>query len=122
MTADDTAATVRAGDRFLNPRGVDRRISELDASSVPPVRRCLIDVARRGDTITYGDLRKATGLPHPPNGMGRVLDVVAEDCRRRDEPSLDALVVKASSGEVGEKFSGDAARIRNTLQAYWSTR
>lgn len=32
-------------------------------------------------------------LPFAPSGLGRILDLLSEDCTRRNEPSLVALVV-----------------------------
>lgn len=46
-------------------------------------RSHLIEVARAGQTETYGDLKAVLGLPHARNGLGRLLDLMSEDCIRR---------------------------------------
>lgn len=89
---------------------------------LPLVRGYLVRVARSGEVVTYGDLRDDLGLPYAATGMGRLLDLVSIDCFRRSEPSLAALVVSASTGEVGSDFDGDAAAQRRDLSAFWSGR
>jgi hypothetical protein len=84
------------------------------------VRDELIDVARRGQTITYGELKASAQLSHPPNDMGRLLDVISEDCRLRDEPSLAPLVVNAETLEVGADYEGAPNEDRQRLYDYWS--
>lgn len=43
-------------------------------------RDFLITVARRGSTVTYGELRGQLHIPYAPNGMGCLLDLLSEDC------------------------------------------
>lgn len=53
--------------------------------------------------------------------MGRLLDVISEDCHLRGEPSLAALVVNAGTGEVGGDYEwGDPVLERRRLYDYWS--
>lgn len=73
----------------------------MQADVGPRVRDELLEVARHGQTIMYGELRAAAKLTHPPNGMGRLLDVTSEDCRLRDKPSLAPLVVNGATRKVG---------------------
>ena len=87
---------------------------------LPAVRDALIEVARKRETITYGDLKADVGLPYRPQGMGRLLDLLTVDCSRRGEPSLAAVVVGGKTGEVGKDFAGDAAAERGLLYDHWA--
>jgi hypothetical protein len=79
---------------------------------LPRVRDRLVEAARARETVTYGELREELGLPYLVQGMGRLLDLVSEDCARRGEPSLASVVVNASTGEVGHDFAGDPGAER----------
>jgi hypothetical protein len=85
------------------------------------MREILVDVARRRATITYGELATALDHAYLQQGLGPVLDVLAVDCARRDQPRLDALVVTRASGEVSHGFDGDAARDRQACWAHWAS-
>ncbi|GAA2725787.1 hypothetical protein CAE01nite_20810 [Cellulomonas aerilata] len=54
-------------------------------------------------------------MPYLVHGMGRLLDLLSEDCFRRNEPSLASIVVNASTGEVGADFDGDASAERELV-------
>lgn len=84
------------------------------------MRPYLIDIAAAGKTVTYGELVDVLDLPHAPNGLGRILDLFSEDCFRRQqaEPSLAALVVSQSTGDVGDSFDGNPADERELLYTY----
>ncbi|MEU2614515.1 hypothetical protein ABZ570_23465 [Micromonospora sp. NPDC007271] len=72
----------------------------------------LVDVARTYHaTITYGELRDklfaASGIRTSAllqNWIGAVLNRVIHEARRRDDPPLSALVVRAEDGMVGEGY------------------
>lgn len=100
-------------------KGRTMTVTALAMSSLPGVRDHLIEVAKDGSTTTYGELKADLGLPHPANGLGRLLDLLSEDCRRRREPSLAAIVVGAETGEVGSDFGGDPVAERQALYAHW---
>lgn len=104
----------------VEAKGRRLRVSKLDLVTLPRVREFLIAAARERQTVTYGSLIDALNLPHVPNGLGRLLDLLSEDCIRRDEPSLAALVVTRSTGEVGSAFDGDPGAERTHLHQYWS--
>lgn len=87
---------------------------------LPRVRRALIKVAKSRSTVTYGDLRAELALPYATNGMGRLLDLLSEDCVRRGVPSLASLVVNGSTGEVGSDFGGDPVAERGLTYEHWS--
>ncbi|WP_432943830.1 hypothetical protein ACQPXM_01215 [Kribbella sp. CA-253562] len=88
--------------------------------SLPRVRDHLIEVARRRGSTTYGQLKADLDLPHATNGLGRLLDLLSVDCQRRGEPSLAAIVVNATTDEVGSDFGGDAVAERRDLYTYWT--
>jgi hypothetical protein len=98
------------------------RVSPLMVRVLPRLRALLVDAAMRGATLTYGEVALALDHAYLQQGLGPVLDVLAEDCARRGEPRLDALVVTAARGEVGPGFGGDAARDREACWSYWSER
>lgn len=107
------------GDRF-DMKGRTVTVTPMQADIGPRVRDELIGVAKRRQTITYGELKAAANLTHPPNGIGRLLDVISEDCRLRGEPSLAPLVVNGETREVGADYEGAPAADRQRLYDYWS--
>ena len=95
------------------------RVTPLMGRVLPGLRNVLVEVARRRATITYGELATALDHAYLQQGLGPVLDVLAVDCARRNEPRLDALVVTRGRGEVGQGFGGDAAREREACWSFW---
>jgi hypothetical protein len=57
------------------------------------VRKLLVDVARRRETITYGQVGARTGLPHQGNVLGSILGEISEDEVDHDRPPLSSIVV-----------------------------
>jgi len=110
---------LKAGDRF-EMKGRTVTVTRMQADVGQRVRDQLIDVAKRRGIISYGELKSVAGLTHPPNGMGRLLDVISEDCHLRGEPSLAPLVVNASTQEVGSDYDGDPVGDRQRAYHYWS--
>lgn len=102
---------IREGDRF-EVNGKVRNVTKTAVSCLPRVRAHLIGIARACETVSYSHLRRALELPYAVNGMGWLLDVLTEDCRRRGEPSLAALVVTVGTGEVGVQYPGQATQER----------
>lgn len=101
----------------------DRRrfhVSARDLDSLARMRPFLIDEARAGSTVTYGELVRALDLPCSPKGLGRLLVLLSEDCDRRDEPTLAAIVVTQSTGEVGHGYGRGAPEERRALYDHWS--
>ena len=107
---------IRTGDR-LEINGRVRTVTSTAVACLPRVRTHLIGLARGGETVTYSQLRRTLELPYAVNGMGWLLDVLTEDCRRRGEPSLAALVVTAGTGEVGDDYPGEAPKERSAVFA-----
>lgn len=97
-------------------------VTPADVDHVIAMRALLIDEARAGTTITYGEVVRALRLPVPPKGLGRLLVLLSEDCARRGEPTLAALVVRQSTGEVGDGYGPQARDDRKELLDFWSRR
>jgi alkylated DNA nucleotide flippase Atl1 len=57
------------------------------------VRKLLVEVARRRETITYGQVGALTGLPHQGNVLGNILGEISEDEVAHDRPPLSSIVV-----------------------------
>jgi hypothetical protein len=70
-------------------------------------------------TLTYGTLIEALALPHL-EWPGPAPDLLSEDCFRRGEPSLAAVVVTHTTGEVGSAFVGNAQEERDLLFGFWA--
>lgn len=104
---------VETGTRRLHVR-------ERDLQSVTAMRVMLIDEARASATVTYGEVVRDLALPVPPKGLGRLLELLSEDCARRGEPTLAAIVVTQSTGEVGHGYGGGAQTDRDALYRYWT--
>ncbi|GAB3928593.1 hypothetical protein GCM10029976_026680 [Kribbella albertanoniae] len=110
--------TLRVGEKLFIKEG-RVSVTTLDAHWLPRIRGRLIEVAANGETITYGTLKQQLGLPHPPNGLGRLLDLLSVDCERRGEPSLASLVVNSGTGEVGHDFDGEPMSERGDVYRQW---
>jgi hypothetical protein len=83
------------------------------------LRSALIVAAQAQSTLTYKQASAAIDGLYGYRSMGRVLDLVSEDCMQRGEPSLAGLVVAGQSGEVGDAFVGDAEASRQACYRYW---
>ena len=106
---------------FLDFRGGRTvRVTPNMFQALSRLRPALIDVARRRDTITYGEASLATQNAYLPRGMGPMLDVVTIDCTRRGEPSLASLVVTKSGGEVGSAYGAGAVEERRRCYHHWA--
>ncbi|GAA5144048.1 hypothetical protein GCM10023340_10930 [Nocardioides marinquilinus] len=111
---------LRQSEKF-EVKGRTLTVSSTDVEVMPRVRTFLIGVARSGGTATYGELKVGARLTHATNGLGRLLDLVGVDCRRRGEPDLAALVVTKQTGEVGDEYGAGAARERSIVHRHrWS--
>jgi len=100
-----------------NNKGI--RVTQNMYDALRVLRGHLIDAARSKSTITYGEASALTDGAYLPQGWGPALDVLSEDCFRRDEPSLAALVVRGNDGQVGDAFVGDAETEREACFEYW---
>lgn len=115
---------VRQGEKLArgSRAGLTVRVSPLMIQVLPRLRALLVDAAQRHTTLTYREVALALEHAYLQQGLGPVLDVLAEDCSRRGEPRLDALVVTVKQGEVGTGFEGDPARERDACWSYWASR
>lgn len=95
-------------------------VSPTDIDQVAAMRVLLMDEARAGTTITYGEVVRALRLNVLPRGLGRLLVLLSEDCARRGEPTLAALVVRQSTGEVGDGYGPQALDDRRELLDFWA--
>lgn len=116
---EPASCTLEAGETVVTEK---RRIhvSERDIRSVEAMRGMLIDEARARATVTYGEVVRDLSLPTSPKGLGRLLDLLSEDCARRGEPTLAAIVVTAGTGEVGHGYGAGAGADREALYAHWA--
>ena len=81
-------------------------VTELLSTTLDVARSVLIDVAKSGKKITYGELAKRSGTGYPAQSMGKVLDVLSLDCSDRGEPSLAPIVVRAATMKSRTDMSG----------------
>ena len=88
--------------------------------TIARMRAHLVDAARARSTVTYGELVDELELPVPARRLGRLLVLLSEDCARRGEPTLAAIVVAKATGEVGHGYGDDAAADRDALYRHWS--
>ncbi|QLF83637.1 hypothetical protein SEA_REDWATTLEHOG_134 [Gordonia phage RedWattleHog] len=95
--------------------GTTRRrcVTQHQLDRLPAARAVLIDRAQKRETISYRELSHAIQA-FSPTGMGGLLETIWEDCERRDEPSLTALVVQRPTGipvrSVLDTFAGRPAK------------
>ena len=68
---------------------------------------CLVEAARAGRTLTYGDVACRFGIPWSQGAsaaLASALKRIGDDNQRRGEPQLMALVVSKKSGTPGRGF------------------
>ena len=77
-------------------------------SEVARARSALIVAATRRSLLTYGELGQALDMgelgtrnPALSHQLNKILDELSEDCKKRDEPVLAALVVNMRTGLPG---------------------
>lgn len=63
------------------------------------VRKKLVEVAKKGETITYGEVMQLFNIPrdHPEFGIKDVVGDISNHEHSKDRPRLSAIVVKAGS-------------------------
>jgi len=94
------------------------------------VREKLIEVARKGETITYGDLMKSFGISR--RYIGAVVGEISGHEYSKGRPLMSAIVVRSNSststcpkGVPGGGFfglSGVPSRLRRPESAYGDSR
>lgn len=108
------------GEWLVRPGKKRTRVTPYRWDRLPLLRAALIAAARERRTLTYAEASRASDRIALPQGMGEVLDLIGEDCRRRGEPDLAALVVEKATREVGHGFSQDAVCIREACYSHWA--
>ena len=109
---------ITVGDRFPVGERMCRLTPRL-AQATKAARSVLIEIAQHREVITYGELSDSIGRSVLPRHMGPLLSMISHDCAARGEPSLAALVVSATSGEVSTRDSSWAAPQRLACWATW---
>ncbi|MEV5650524.1 hypothetical protein AB0L57_19925 [Nocardia sp. NPDC052254] len=97
-------------------------VTEKLLMTVALARAAVSAIAIAGQTITYGKLATALDDRFNYRRPGVILDLLSLDCIRRDEPSLAALVVQASTGRPGDGYvHGDVPikKYQRQVQEFW---
>lgn len=92
------------------------------AEAARRARAALIEAARHGEVLTYGELSEEIDGMVLPRHMGPLMHMLGHDCRLRDEPLLPALVINKAKGEVGSDDDAWAAPERLEVWEYWAER
>ena len=96
----------------------------MDATT-KAIREKLLEVARNGSTITYGELGKAVGLHWRSRRLVDALDVINRHEDGENRPLLTAVVVNAESKRSGPGFFNLAEALgrfdpaKDDERAYW---
>lgn len=118
---DDQPLALTEGERYP----VGERFFTLTPRLAEATRRAravLIESARHGEVMTYGELSEEIDGIVLPRHMGLLMHMLGHDCRLRDEPLLPALVINKAKGEVGAADDAWAAPERTAVWAYWARR
>lgn len=91
-------------------------------AKLPAFRQLLIDVARRGETITYANVRAPFGLRTLE--LRHVMDRIGHACVDAGEPILTSLIVDPKTGRCSSGFFNEFRRDefseRADCYAFWS--
>ena len=102
-TPDQRRAVMpRPGTTRLRPGHRDRIVFDQTL-----LTHCLVQAARAGRTLTYGDVACRFGIPWSQGAsaaLASALKRIGDDNQRRGEPQLMALVVSKKSGTPGRGF------------------
>lgn len=104
------------------PRKEFKDSSAAYVAKLPAFRVLLIDVARRGETVTYAEARAPFGLRSFE--LRHAMDRLGHACLDAGEPILTSLIVdehtrRCSSG-FSKEFRRDDANERADCYAFWS--
>lgn len=88
---------------------------------LPAMRQWLIDVARRGGTVTYAEARTPFGLRSLEHR--HAMDRIGHECVDAGEPILTSLIVDETTNRCSEgffkEFRRDDAEERQDCYAFW---
>ena len=82
---------IRRGEVVETERG-PIKATAADVAWLRHVRAFLLEVFAQQRHVDAAELKEHVGFPHELDEVGPLLDLLAEDCTRRGEPSLTALV------------------------------
>lgn len=93
---------IRRGEVVETERGPIKATAG-DVAWVRQIRAFLLELFAQQRRVDASELKKHVGFPHQLDEVGRLLELVTEDCRRRGEPSLSDFVegVPEASDEGG---------------------
>lgn len=102
-------------------RSPGARVEPIYKDQLPAIRDWLIEIARSGKSVRYGEAMNAFGIGF--RNIRRVMDFLGHQSDNLDEPIITALLVdpngKCSPGFEKEFGIGDDAAERERLYAYW---
>jgi len=97
--------------------------SPIYKNQLPAIRDWLIEIARAGETVRYGEVMAAFGVGF--RNIRRVMDFLGHQSENLDEPIITALIVsptgRCSNGFEKEFGIIDDAAERKRLYIYWKT-
>lgn len=107
--------------KTVKRRSVSVKEEPIYKDQLPAIRDWLIEVARVGGTVRYGEVMAAFGVGF--RNIRRVMDFLGHQSENLDEPIITALIVspagKCSPGFEKEFGIADDAAERERLYAYW---
>lgn len=124
--AGNVGANVKPRLAAMLAKTVERRSAaakdkQIYKDQLPAVRDWLIEVARLGETVRYGQVMAAFGIGF--RNIRRVMDFLGHQSENLDEPIITALIVSpmgtCSPGFKKEFGIADDAAERERLYAYW---
>jgi hypothetical protein len=107
-----------------SPRRTLNASSAAYIAKLPAMRQWLIDVARRGGTVTDGEALAPFGLRSLEHR--HAMDRIGHECVDAGEPILTSLIVDKTTGRCSEgfakEFRRDDVEERNDCYAFWQPR
>lgn len=112
--------TIELGPIYLPIRGRTVNVDDTMLTAIARARAALIVVAQNRRTITYKALDAAMDRLLGYRNLGDMLDILSEDCFRRNEESLAGLVVRSDTHEVGDGYVGAPREDRSKVHDQWN--
>ena len=82
---------IRRGEVVETERG-PIKAAAADIAWLRQIRAFLLEVFAQQRHVDAAELKEHVGFPHQLDELGHLLELLTEDCTRRGEPSLSALV------------------------------
>ena len=79
------------------------RASQADLKWVRQIRAFLLEVVVEGRHIDAAEMKEQVEFPHDLDDVAPLLALVSEDCTRRGEPSLAAIVAGVPGADFGDE-------------------